>query len=142
MRTTRLLILLLALGTAAACADAPDAAETAPGGDAPTETAPASRAPMAADGQEREVVYVDVRTPEEFSAGHVEGAINIPHTEMGQRYEELEPYAGEGHEIVVYCRSGRRSGIAQQILEREGFGNVENGGGLRDLRAQGVPTTR
>lgn len=87
-----------------------------------------------------EVVYVDVRSPEEFAAGHVVGAINIPHTEMAARHDELEPHADK--EIVLYCRTGRRSGMAQDVLEREGFTNLTNAGGLRDLEARGVPTTR
>ncbi|NIP78134.1 MAG: rhodanese-like domain-containing protein [Gemmatimonadetes bacterium] len=124
------LIITLALGLATGCStEAPDGARgEAASGAVATETA-----------AESEVVYVDVRTPEEYAAGHVEGAINIPHTEMRERYGELEQYRGD--EIVVYCRSGRRSGIAQGILEGVGFDNVENGGGLGDLRARGVPTT-
>lgn len=129
----RWLPILLALGIAtAACGGAPDTDARTP--DATTE---ANAATADATG---EVVYVDVRTPEEFAAGHVQGAINIPHTEMRERHEELDRYDDE--QIVVYCRSGRRSGIAQRILQEEGFTNVENGGGLSDLQAEGVPTTR
>ncbi|MDX1673682.1 MAG: rhodanese-like domain-containing protein [Longimicrobiales bacterium] len=113
-------MVVMGLGVAA-CSDAPDA----------------RAGQVAADS---DVVYVDVRTQEEFEAGHVEGAIHIPHTEMAERYGELESY--EDREIVLYCRSGRRSGIAQSILEEHGFDNVVNGGGLRDLQARGVPTTR
>jgi phage shock protein E len=58
---------------------------------------------------------------------------------MRERHEELEPYADQ--QLVLYCRSGRRSGIAMDILEEEGFTNLVNAGGLRDLQAQGVPTT-
>ena len=110
----------MVLGLGTACADAPERS----GGEAATDT---------------DIVYVDVRTDAEFAAGHVEGAIHIPHTEMADRYDELEQYRDD--EIVVYCRSGRRSGIAKSILEDEGFDNVTNGGGLTDLHAQGVPTT-
>ena len=62
-------------------------------------------------GEDEEVVFVDVRTPAEYAAGHVEGAVHIPHTEMDRRYGELTEYADD--EIVVYCRSGRRSGIVK-----------------------------
>ena len=85
------------------------------------------------------VVFVDVRTQREYDAGHIDGAIHIPHTEMDERYEELERYKDQ--QIVVYCRSGRRSGIAEGILENHGFENVINGGGLQDLAARGVPTS-
>lgn len=127
--------LAVVVGVGAACADAP--------ADASQDRRPAverAAASSTAAAAESEVVYVDVRTPEEYAAGHVEGAIHIPHTEMARRYGELARF--EDREIVVYCRTGRRSGIAQGILGRQGFDNVTNGGGLRDLRARGVPTTR
>jgi phage shock protein E len=85
------------------------------------------------------VVYVDVRTDSEFNAGHVEGALHIPYDQMEQRFSELEPYAGQ--EIVVYCRSGHRAGIAKGVLDQHGFSDVVNGGGLTDLQAEGIPTT-
>lgn len=70
---------------------------------------------------------VDVRTPAEYAAVHYQGAINIPLGELANRLDELKP---ADREIVVYCRSGRRSGIAERILEQSGFTNVTNGGGL------------
>ncbi|MGK7311733.1 MAG: rhodanese-like domain-containing protein [Candidatus Longimicrobiales bacterium M2_2A_002] len=129
-RYSRWLVMILALGVGAACADAPEQS-------AATRDRPAAAAAAVADTA---IVYVDVRTQEEWEAGHVEGAIHIPHTEMRARHDELEAYDDE--QIVVYCRSGRRSGIALDILESEGFDNVINGGGLRDLRAEDVPVTR
>lgn len=136
-RYTRWLVVVLALGVGAACAEAPEQG-AATAGEAPPAEATAAEATTATVGTN--VVYVDVRTQEEWEAGHVEGAIHIPHTEMQARHDELEAYDDE--QIVVYCRSGRRSGIAKSILESEGFDNVINGGGLRDLRAEGVPVTR
>lgn len=82
-------------------------------------------------------VYVDVRTPEEYASGHVSGAILIPHDQMAARWQELEAYRDTP--VVVYCRSGRRSDLALQVLKEKGFTNVENGGGLDDLQGQGVP---
>jgi phage shock protein E len=79
-------------------------------------------------------LLLDVRTPEEFASGHVDGAINIPHTEVPNRIDEIrELVGGEAHKpVVVYCRSGRRSGIAKKALERAGFDRVTNLGGLKD----------
>ncbi len=68
---------------------------------------------------DRSLVVLDVRTPEEFAAGHVPGAINIPHTELAARVAELE--ASRGDDIVVYCRSGARAATALGILEKSGF---------------------
>lgn len=68
---------------------------------------------------DRSLVVLDVRTPEEFAAGHVPGAINIPHTELAARVAELE--GSRDSDIVVYCRSGARSAIALGVLEKSGF---------------------
>ena len=79
-------------------------------------------------------LLLDVRTPGEFAGGHVEGAINIDHQEVAARIEEIrELQGGDAHKpIVVYCRSGRRSGIAKQQLEDAGFDRVTNLGGISD----------
>jgi phage shock protein E len=92
------------------------------------------------EADERRVVYVDVRRPDEWAEGHVAGAIHIPYTELPQRLAELEEYRDD--EIVLYCRTGRRSGIAEEILRDAGFERLHNGGGLRDLEGQGVPVSR
>ena len=90
--------------------------------------------------QEVQPLYLDVRTPEEFAAGHVAGALNIPHDQMAERWEEIAGY--RDRPVVVYCRSGRRSGIALEVLQERGFTRATNGGALEDLAASGIPTTR
>lgn len=67
-------------------------------------------------------VLLDVRTPEEYRAGHVEGALNIPVQELEQRLSELGQ--DKSKPVVIYCRSGRRSKAAQGILEQRGFNKV------------------
>ena len=129
---------LLALAAGVACGEAPETNAGASAADT-AEQAAIGRVDSTGDAARSDVVYVDVRSDEEWAAGHVEGAIHIPHTEMAERYGELEQY--EGKELVLYCRSGRRAGIAENVLEEAGFENVSNAGGLSDLRAQGVPTT-
>ena len=64
---------------------------------------------------------VDVRTPEEFAAGHIEGAVNIPVQDLPARMDEL---GRKDEPIVVYCRSGARSGSAKRTLESAGYTNV------------------
>lgn len=64
-------------------------------------------------------LVLDVRSPEEYAAGHVPGAVNIPHTEISARLDDLRPHRGE--QIVLYCKSGRRAGIAADILTQAGF---------------------
>lgn len=68
---------------------------------------------------DRSLVVLDVRTPEEFAAGHLPGAINIPHTEIGARVAELD--GARDRDIVVYCRTGKRSAQALDLLEQSGF---------------------
>lgn len=75
------------------------------------------RARLAADTGS--LVVLDVRTPEEYAAGHVPGAINVPYDQIASRLAELE--ASRERPIVVYCRTGRRAGIALQTLHDAGF---------------------
>ncbi len=67
------------------------------------------------------VKAVDVRTPQEYAAGHVPGAVNIPYDQMGERYAELGPPTTP---LVLYCHSGRRSGIAVQTLKSKGYSQL------------------
>ncbi len=79
-------------------------------------------------------IIVDVRTPQEFHAGAVPNAVNIPLDELMQRYEELGNNADR--DIIVYCASGARSAYAQRMLMQIGYNNVKNGGGLHSMMAQ------
>lgn len=72
---------------------------------------------------------VDVRTPEEFAEGNVKESINIP---LDQVAVNLDKFKGK-ESIVVFCRSGNRSGQAKNILEQNGFTNVTNGGTWQDI---------
>lgn len=80
-------------------------------------------------------LIVDVRTPAEFENAHFPGAINIPLQDIEKRINEFGPRDGR---IIVYCRTGNRSGKAKTFLESRGYKNVLNGGGLQDmLKASG-----
>lgn len=72
-------------------------------------------------------LLVDVRTPQEYSHGHIEGAINIPVSEVSQRLKE---FGDPQKTIVVYCRSGARSARAKAMLNKNGFKAVHNLGGI------------
>jgi len=69
-------------------------------------------------------MILDVRTAEEFAEGHVPGAINISHDELADRLAEIEAAKEAG--VIVYCRSGRRAGIAEELLLGEGYANVQH----------------
>jgi rhodanese-related sulfurtransferase len=62
---------------------------------------------------------LDVRTPEEFAAGHVLGAVNIPHDQLPNRIAEIT--GSKDKEVVVYCRSGKRAAVAEGTLAANGF---------------------
>jgi len=72
-------------------------------------------------------LLVDVRTPEEYSAGHIDGAVNIPVAELEARLGEL---GEKQRSVVVYCRSGARSARARTLLEARGFTSVVNLGAM------------
>ncbi len=80
---------------------------------------------------EQKVAVVDVRTPMEYSSGHVVGSINIPLNELPNRVNELK---GIEDPIVLCCASGMRSGQATQFLAQSGFQNVSNGGSWTDVQ--------
>jgi phage shock protein E len=62
---------------------------------------------------------LDVRTPEEYAAGHLPGAANIPHDQLAARLGELS--GARERDIVVYCRTGRRTAEALEVLVKAGF---------------------
>jgi phage shock protein E len=80
---------------------------------------------------EQGATVVDVRGSWEFADGHVEGALNIPLDEIPMRMAEMKQLKTP---LVVYCRSGNRSGMAEMILKQSGISEVYNGGGLADMR--------
>ncbi len=84
-----------------------------------------------------EALWVDVRSAEEFDAGHLPGAVNIAYTDIA---DEIGRYATDKNQpIRLYCRSGRRAGIAKQTLESLGYINVSNEGGHEALMESQVP---
>jgi len=85
-----------------------------------------------------EPLVIDVRTEGEYRQDHVREAVNIPYDQIAQRIAPPSP--DPNARIVLYCRSGRRSGIAEQTLRQLGYGRIENKGGLDDMRREGYRT--
>lgn len=75
-------------------------------------------------------LLVDVRTPDEFAAGSVPGAINIPLQDIQNRIDEFKT----DQPIIVFCRSGARSGQAASLLHAAGITSVVNGGGYMAVK--------
>lgn len=72
----------------------------------------------------QEWLILDVRSPEEYAEGHVPGAINIAHTALASRIDEINAYSDKP--VVVYCRSGFRAGKAGDILQQANFKDVRH----------------
>ena len=81
------------------------------------------------DSQEGYVI-LDVREQDEFDAGHIPGAILIPYGSIEEKAPSMLP--DKDQLILVYCRSGRRSKIAAQSLEKMGYTNIKEFGGIID----------
>jgi len=77
-------------------------------------------------------IIIDVRTEKEYNGGHLSNSTNIPHGEIKEKIEEH--VKGKEKEIVLYCRTGRRSGIVEKILNEMGYVNVINAGAYEKLR--------
>ncbi|MGI6220498.1 MAG: rhodanese-like domain-containing protein [Coriobacteriales bacterium] len=79
---------------------------------------------------------VDVRTPEEYAAGHIPDAINIPVESIGDEPPAMLPAPDEL--VMVYCRTGRRSAQAAQLLVNLGYTNVVDFGGIESWEGEVV----
>lgn len=67
-------------------------------------------------------LILDVRSSEEYAEGHIPGAMNIPFDQLGARLAEIGAYKDK--DIVLYCKSGRRAGIAANTLRVAGFSKL------------------
>lgn len=79
---------------------------------------------------ESDYIILDVRRPDEYSAGHIPGAINVPNESIGTA--EIPELPNKDQLILVYCRSGRRSKEAAEKLVKLGYTNVVEFGGILD----------
>ena len=81
-------------------------------------------------------VLIDVRSAEEFNAGHLQDAVNIPHDKIIEGVKALG--SDKDAPINLYCRSGRRAEAALTELKNAGYTNVINHGGYEDLVKKGL----
>ena len=136
--------LLLILSLSACSQQAPPVAATST-----TETGPATEpgrvaalAPAEAARKlaQPDVVVLDVRTPVEYALGHLPNArnLNFRDADFAQQTAQLD----RSKSYVLYCASGNRSGQAASLMQQQGFKQVVNGGGYKDLEAAGKPETK
>ena len=95
--------------------------------------APQAAAALLANGH---ATVLDVRTPEEFATGHLQGAknLNFRAPDFAQQLAKLNPQGT----YLVYCASGNRSGQAVAQMRKKGFKKATNVGGYKDLKAAGA----
>ncbi len=126
-------LLLVALPLALVVAGCGGASSLEPG---VTLVSPAEASDLIAEG---DVEVVDVRTPEEYASGHVEGATSIDFyaPDFADRIAKLDPE----REYVVYCRTGHRSAQAAAIMADAGLAVDDVDGGVVAWQAAGLPLT-
>lgn len=76
------------------------------------------------------MVIIDVRTPEEYNQEHANDAVNFPLQDL---MDGQVPEYVRSTEIGLYCRSGARSAVAEELMKKMGFTNVKNLGGIQDV---------
>ena len=84
--------------------------------------------------QENGYIILDVRRPDEFAAGHIPNAINVPNETIGT--SEIAELPDKNQLIMVYCRSGRRSKEAAEKLVKLGYTNIVEFGGFLDWKGE------
>jgi len=122
------------------------AAEPSP---AQPATAAAATAPLPTMSQDQllqhqeqhgdHLFVLDVRTPQEFAEGHVPGAVNISHDQLAARLADVP----KDKDVVLYCRSGRRAGMAADVLRANGYTRLSHlEGDMQAWVANGRPVAR
>ena len=103
-------------------------------GSHPTHTA--SNTAIATEIANQQAILIDVRTADEYAAGHAAQAILVPYDVIEQKIAPIAP--DKNQKIYLYCRSGRRSAIATETLKGMGYTNVTDLGGLGQLGQYGL----
>ena len=89
-------------------------------------------------GKAPNYILLDVRSAEEYQQGHIANAINISHSALTDNLSKLGK--NKDDMIIVYCRSGRRAGIAEALLREQGFTNVKHlAGDMNGWQAKHLP---
>jgi rhodanese-related sulfurtransferase len=81
------------------------------------------------------IQLIDVRTLQEFNEGHIQGATNLP---LDKIIAGAVPESAKDQKLYLYCRSGNRSAEAKKVLEKSGYTNIVDLGGMNDVVALGA----
>ena len=77
-------------------------------------------------------VLLDVRQADEFNAGHIDGAVLVPHDTIAEKIGAVVP--DKNTPVYIYCRSGRRSAIAVEAMKKLGYTNLTDLGGMDEAK--------
>lgn len=137
-KAVALLTVLASLGTAGAAEPGLHEALRGYLAEGPIEALRVQPGVLADDPREDLYFVLDVRTPEEFAAGHIEGAVNVPYTDLLAHLDRLPSDTSEA--ILIYCEHATRSNQALMALRLLGYRNVGYlNGGLERWSRQGRP---
>ena len=90
--------------------------------------------------EQKEIILLDVRTPEEYAQGHIQKSVLMP---LNTLHKNVTSLTDKSKQLYVYCRSGSRSVQAVRILQQLGYTNVTNmKGGILSWSAKGYPIKR
>ena len=142
----RLLMIALAVLAAPVALAADPAPATPSSAKAPAAAPAAVVQPMSQDAllqhlaQHPEHLFLlDVRTPQEYAEGHIAGAVNVPYDQLATRLAEVP----KDKDVVLYCRSGRRAGIAADVLAANGYTRLSHlEGDMIAWTEKGRPVTK
>ena len=101
-----------------------------------TQNVPTQPGALSQKNAKAQGIWIDVRTPEEFRTGHLQGAINIPVQNIRAAITAASP--DKNAPLHLYCRSGRRAELALQELKAMGYTNITNHGGYQELLNKGL----
>jgi len=136
IRHISFILLSCALALAVSAQAVSAAGKTAPKSDAAAEPALLGDPEAASKGWDmvgQGALLIDVRSASEYEAGHIEGSLNIPHGQIDAIADAIGP--DKDRQVVLYCRSGNRSGKATAKLKERGFTGVFNATGLDALQS-------
>ena len=126
---SKLFLMLLAVSLLAGCTPTPETPK-----DAITYRQITMSEATELMAREENYIILDVRRPDEFAAGHIPGAINVPNESIGT--DEIDELPDKDMLIFVYCRSGRRSVEASEKLVKLGYTNIIEIGGILDWKGE------
>ena len=94
-----------------------------------------------AQKKKKKNVILDVRTPQEYATGHLEGAILLDWRDNANFVKEIESF-DKSKKYYIYCRSGRRSNAAAKLMKSKGFNVYDMQGGINNWCGQGLKVVK